>query len=142
MLNSNIVQIANSDDPKAEILARVGDISQHVVLGDRVLVATYPGRSKSPGGILYTDNKIAESRFQSKVHLVLAIGPLAFKYEGPFKLQEDERPPVSVGDWVMINPSNTREFFLGGPEKEGGLSCRQIPSSLIEAVVGDPDTIY
>jgi co-chaperonin GroES (HSP10) len=141
-MRSNIISLAQSLDQKQAILDKVGDLSDFEVLGDRVLVATFARPNKTAGGILLSDKTVEENRFQSKVHLVLKIGPVAFKYDGAFKFEGDM---PEVGDWVMAFPSNGREFFLGGTDPAGGgegVSCRLLRSELIEGVVANPMKIF
>ena len=137
----NVVEMTAADDPRSYIMNKVGDLKGHRLLGDRVLIATYMGTGKSPGGIIIPDKTVEEARFQGKVGLVLKIGPMAFKYDGPFAYEGD-RP--SVGDWVMYFPVNAREFFLGGRGGKGGdgISCRQIRSEFVETILDNPDSIY
>lgn len=138
-MKSSVIELSQATDQRSAILQKVGDLSGHQLLGDRVLVATYIEPEKTAGGIIMPQARVEESRFQGKVGLVLAIGPTAFRYEGGY---EWEGPKPVAGDWVMYFPSNAREFFLGGSKDRGGVSCRQISADLIEAIVANPNSIY
>lgn len=139
-MRPTLVELARAKDPRREILERVGDLSGHKVLKDLVLVATYIEPEVTKGGIYKTETRLNESRYQGKVGLVLKLGPTAFKYDGPYPY-EGPVPREGV-DYVQYHPGNGREFFLGGPSGDTGISCRQIPSPLVEAIIDDPEKIW
>jgi co-chaperonin GroES (HSP10) len=121
------------DSFKKEVFENLTDLEKHKPLFDKVLVATYLEPSKTKGGVILPDKNREEGRFQGKMGLILALGPTAFEYDGPYKY-EGIKP--QVGDWVLHYPSNTREFFLYN------YSCRLVPSDLLELVSGDPSAIW
>lgn len=89
------------DDPneaRDEILAAIGDISKDFeVFGQDVLIAPYVRPTKTRGGIITTSDSSKEDIWQSKVGLVVAIGPEAFPEK--LKTRWNGRPPV-IGEWV------------------------------------------
>jgi co-chaperonin GroES (HSP10) len=101
--------------------------------GKRVLVATAPHRDRSAGGILYTDKRKDEGRYQGKVGLVLMIGPTAFKYDGQY---DWEGPRPIIGDWVYYRPSDAFETGING------VPCRFVNDDLILGRVSDPEVIF
>lgn len=140
-ITPNLLKLASSKSPADAIWEEVGDLSGHEVLKDLVLVATYIEPAITKGGILLTEKRLDESRYQGKVGLVLKKGPTAFKYDGAFTY---EGPVPQVGDWVKYHPGSAREFFLGGPGGDGnsGVPCRHISSQLIDAIIADPTKIW
>jgi co-chaperonin GroES (HSP10) len=101
------------------------------VFRNRILVATYVAPEKTKGGILLPDKTVTESRYQSKVGLVLKLGPIAFEFEG-------EAVPVrpDVGDWIIFRTADTGEIGLAG------VSCRIVHDDLVIGRVQNPDTIW
>lgn len=140
-LQLTVSKISASVDQRRFIQESIGDLNGHQVLKDLVLVATYIEPNVTKGGIILTDKRIEESRYQGKVGLILKLGPTAFKYDGQYPY---EGPLPKVGDWVKYHPGNAREFFLGGPGGDGnsGISCRHISSELIDAIIDDPRKIW
>lgn len=124
-------------DPRQAILDHVGDMSQITLAGARVLVGTYISPAVTPGGIIKPDRTLMEDRFQGKIGLILAMGPLAFVDDdnvrfGGFKAEVD--------DWVIYRPSDGFEFFS---VKDGsGVSCRILHDQTIIGKVTDPAVIY
>ena len=128
-----LIEVAESDDPKAKIMEMVGDLTGYDVLGSRVLVGTYVAPRKTKGGIILTEQTIDEDRWQGKVGLVLKMGPAAFKYDGSFAY-EGTKP--EIGQWVEYRPAETSEVGIRGAP------CRYIDSQNIRAVIPDPSLIY
>lgn len=127
--------IAEAADSKKAILDIVGDLAGYEVMGARVLVATLPPKAKSKGGIIFTQKNASEARWTGNVGLVLKMGETAFKYagQGQHYLWEGRKP--AVGEWVEYQPADGREVGIRG------LTCRYIDSSLIGAIVPDPEMI-
>ena len=65
-------------DPKRQIITEVGDTKHIQLFGTQVLVGIYKRPEKTKGGIILTPNAIAEDIYQSKVGLILGLGPSAF----------------------------------------------------------------
>lgn len=125
---------ADGEDPRNVVLNAIGKAIDSVeVFGSRVLVATAPHKDRSKGGIIFTDKRLDEGRYQGKVGLILKVGPSAFKYDGEFKW---EGAIPEVGDWVCFRPSDSWESAING------LSCRFILDSLIVGRVHSPEDIY
>jgi co-chaperonin GroES (HSP10) len=129
----NVIELAKSDDAKSAIIKAVGDISKMHITEDWVLVGTYIRPEKTKGGIYMPQKTMDEDRFQGKAGLVLAMGPTAFKYSGPFPY---EGPKPEIHDWVMYRNSDSWECGLRG------VSVRFISSEDIKAIIPDPDMVY
>jgi hypothetical protein len=65
-------------DPKEELLASLGDISDIEIFNNQVLLAIYIRPEKTKSGIILTDKYRDEDKFQSKAALVIKKGPIAF----------------------------------------------------------------
>ncbi len=89
-------------DPREALLAKVGDVSGIEVMHNQVLMAVYFAPEKTAGGIIRPDALKEEDRHQSKVGLILKMGPTAFVSDGKWHWPED----MAVGDWVFLRRSD------------------------------------
>jgi hypothetical protein len=144
-MRANVIELAQASDVaefKEKVFKFIGDLTDYHVIGDKVLIATYVPPEKTKGGIIRPNAKVGEVRFSGCAHLVLKLGESAFKYDGAFEYQGIKPQP---GDFVQCQPGNAREFFLGPKgaiaSHDHGVSCRLMPSSLIEAIVDDPERV-
>lgn len=126
-------------DPKQALIDSVGDIAGITLLGPRVLVATYVQPEKTKGGIILADRSLAEDRFQGKVGLVIAIGPLAFVDDAVAKFGGLAAQP---GDWVVYRASDGFEMFFVDANGRDGTPCRVIDDQNIIAVISDPARMW
>lgn len=141
---SNVVELSRSENPKEDILKAIGDISGLKVIRDEIIVATYVTPEKTKGNIILPGKTVEESRYQSKVGLVIAMGPTAFKYEriidkdGQPKLVylDFPEPSPKLGDWVGYQPHDGREMFIQD------VTCRIMPADCIKMVLDDPEMIF
>ena len=131
---------ASGADPKGALFDAVKDtLPGYEPLHNFILVATYIQPEKTKGGVFLPDRSLDEDRFQGKVGLVLAIGPMAFvddavnKFGGKY---------VCVGDWVRFRPSDTAEIFLSDGTGGSGIPCREVADNNIRARLSNPDLIY
>jgi co-chaperonin GroES (HSP10) len=129
-------------DPKEAILQRVGDLSSITIFGHDVLLAVYERPNKTASGIILTDKYREEDRWQGKCHLVLKIGPTAFR-DDDGKLFRD----VAVGDWVVIRPSDGQLVTLNTlrrstVSKDDTVLCRIANDLSIKMRVAQPDQIW
>lgn len=125
-------------DPKADLVERLGDISEFEVLHNNVIVAVYMRPEKTKSGIILPDQHRAEDLYQSKCGLVVAIGPNAFMDpSGSWKWGE-----INIGDWVVFRPSDGWNIGLMGKGKTESVKCRRLADTSIEAVVQNPDMVF
>jgi len=126
--------VAESEDPRKEILRWAGNTKQIHLTGDRVLVGTYARPSKTEGGVYLSDAVSIEDRWQGMVGLALAFGPTAFKYcDGGYKFEGD---PPKVGSWLVYKPADGVEIAWRK------MSCRIIRSENILATLTDPLLVF
>lgn len=127
------IHMIHDTDPKQAIQDAVGPYVHDIaVLGARVLVGVYVRPDKTRAGIILPDQTKGEDRYQGKVGLVLAVGPLAF--------QEDETHRwgahvPKVGDWVVYSVGDTFAFELGKHR------CRAVEDVDVHLIVKTPDSI-
>ena len=89
-------------DPKDALIAKIGDVSGVELFHNQVLCAAYLSPGKTKGGILRPDQTKDEDLYQSKVGLILKMGPKAFLSEGAWSWPDD----MAVGDWVFFRVSD------------------------------------
>lgn len=138
---------AAAHDPAKPLLEAAGNLEDYEVFHNLVLIATYVPPAKifrGPDGkdvvFHHTDQKLEEDRFQGKAHLVLMVGPTAFKDDGVAKFGG---VTVKAGDWVVVRPSDGFEMFIRDRRKANeGISVRLIEDVFIRGRVSDPSLIY
>lgn len=129
----------SGSDPKGALLRAVGDFSGFEPMQGLVLVATYVRPEKTKGGIILADRTLQEDRFQGKVGLVLAMGPVAFQDYGVTKYAGVTAKP---GDWVMYRASDGFELFFVDDNGRDGTPCRVIEDVLVMAKINDPTLVW
>lgn len=119
------LRVAHTSDPKELIIKEVGYlIPDFQPLGAGVLIVMYErGKQagdemvRTAGGIYVPETAtgaLANDKYQGKVGLVMAMGPIAFKEDDTH--QWGGVTP-NIHDWVMINVGDTYSFDLPGPRR-------------------------
>ena len=137
------IRVVHETSARDDIMKAVGHLLEDVEpVGARVLVVVYERekvegdvRTKSGNLILprgSTTSTLGQDKWQGRVGLVIALGPLAFKDDDTHKWG-DVRP--EVGDWVMFDVPNTSPFDLPGDRR-----ARYVEDVHIEARL--PDTAF
>lgn len=94
-------------DAKAEILAKLGDISGLEIAQNEVLLAMYMRPEKTAGGIIMPHQNLKEDRYQGKVGLVVKIGSACrFVRQDP-NSRVTYGIPIVLHDWVAVRTSDT-----------------------------------
>jgi co-chaperonin GroES (HSP10) len=120
-------------DPKKELIAKLGDVSNVEVFNNAVLVATYVRPNKTSSGIHLPDKYVEEDRFQGKAALIVKMGPEAFKDDsGRWFAGAD----LKEGDWVALRPSD------GWPLSVNGVPCRVIEDTTVRLKIDRPDRVW
>ena len=131
------IKINHEIDPRQKILDDIGDISNTIeISNNNVLVAVYqrPTTTMLGGQKFYVADKVVdEDRFQSKVGLIVAAGPTAFKDPDGTWWQGIE---FNLHDWAVIPPSAAQSMLVNG------VMCRLVADQYIKCRVTDPDVIY
>jgi co-chaperonin GroES (HSP10) len=120
-------------DPAKKIIAEIGDLSTVELFNNQILVATYIRPQKTKSGIYLTDKTTDEDRYQSKVGLVVKMGPSAFEdnAEGWFKGEE-----FNLNDWLVFRSSD------GWNVTVHGVLCRILTDTQVKGRVNNPDEIW
>jgi co-chaperonin GroES (HSP10) len=122
----------HDNDPRKELLDKLGDISDFELFHNKVLVAIYVRPEKTKGGIILADTIRDEDIYQGKVGVIVKAGPSAFQSDGKWTWPES----VSIGSWVVYRVSD------GWSLKVNGINCRILDDVSIQAEVSSPDTIF
>ncbi len=134
------VAMQHDTDPKQALLDKVGDLSGVEVFGNDVLCAIYHRPNKTKSGLYLSDDTIAEDRWQSKVALVLKLGPTAYMDENGIKFRD-----ISEGDWICIRPSDGFPVQLSSENavtSRDAVPCRIVSDVHIRLRVSHPDVCY
>lgn len=125
--------LASCEDVSKEIKKWCGSLAKEKVLGDRVMVAVYGRPEKTAGGIYVSDTQIQEDQYQGCVGKIIAMGPLAFVYDGQFKWEGDK---PKIGDFVLFRPAD-------GFQCAFRKACVRIfRSDSIQMIVSTPELYY
>jgi co-chaperonin GroES (HSP10) len=129
-----LMEIARAPDTRKALLKVIRPaISGMVAFHNKILVATYIAPELTAGGVYLTAQTVKEDRFQGKVGVVAAKGPLAFKDDHIAKFGGAD---IQVGDFCMYRPSDGIEFFLYG------IPCRWLDDARILCKLEDPQSVY
>jgi len=130
----------HAEDPKLEILNKVGELEGVEVFGSDVLVALYIRPQKTKSGIILADSTRDEDRWQGKAGLILKLGPTAYTDDEGHKFRD-----ISVGDWVVFRPSDGWPVTLNSSANiasKDAVACRVVNDIHIRMRVSSPDAIY
>ena len=130
---SKIEQISQAKDPKAAIIAAVGDLSNAKVCSDLVLLGTYIRNEKTAGGIIRPTDVLKEDEYQGKVGVVLKAGPLAY---GDWEDDEQKGENAVRGTWVVYQIKDA------WPVQINGTACRLVPYDKIRMQIPDPSMVF
>lgn len=127
------MRMAHKIEPKKAILDEIGDIKTFELFNNSILVATYIRPQVTKSGIILTENTVNEDRYQSKVGLLLKMGPNAFQpnEEGWFTGET-----FNLNDWIVFRPSD------GWAINVHGVECRILLDTQVRGRVEAPDEVW
>jgi len=132
-----ILAMHHENDPKQAIIDAVGDLSPATVMHNELLVGVYirPDSYKTKTGheIFLTQNFREEDKFQGKVGVVLAKGPLAFVDDADIQFHGQD---VNVGDWIVFHSGDGWSLTIRG------VLCRMVRDNAVRMIVPTPDFVY
>jgi len=135
------VAMLHENDPREEILKRVGSLEGVEVFGNDLLVAIYERPTRTKSGIYMPETTVGEDKYQGKAMLVLKMGPTCFLDDDGKKFRD-----ISEGDWVVLRPSDgwavTLNTMKSGVTSKDTVLCRVVPDVAIRARIAHPDLIY
>ena len=120
-------------DPKENLIKAVGPIYGFDLYHNQILCAVYIRPEKTKGGIVLPDQHRNEDRHQSKVGLILKVGPDAFVDESGVWFKEVS---VKVHDWIVFRPSDGWSITVNG------VLCRILKDENVRGRVSHPDLVW
>lgn len=123
----------HEEDPREVAIREVGDISDIEIFNNQVLVVIYERPEKTVSGLYITDKNRDEDKFQSKVGLIVKMGPDAFKDEDEKWFKDVE---FNLADWVVYRPSDGWSISVNKK------ACRMLDDVHIRARVQHPDAVW
>ena len=129
---AHVYKIADADDPKAEALKQLGDLSRIRLAPPRVLLWTFIRSRKLASGLYVPDKEVKEDVHQGVVGLVLKKGDAAFVDDDEHKFHGFK---AEVGEWVLFKPGNAQRVQING------VDCRYIEDTLVDMVIDDPESV-
>lgn len=118
-----------ANELKAEMLARIGDISgihvyHNFVLGMIYIQETY-------GSLVASDVTKSEDQWQGKVMLTIKVGPSAFTPTNGWQWE----PKIEIGDWIVSRASD------GTGRTINKQLCRLIRDTVITEKIDHPENL-
>lgn len=129
--------MANKDKPQAtyaEIMEGLGD-AMLAVYGNEVLIGIYMQPQIRASGLIMPDQVRDEDKWQGKVGIVIAKGPLAFADDAENKVYFYGQN-VYAGDHIVYRVSD------GFPLDICGIHCRLLQDTEIRMKITDPAIIF
>lgn len=137
--------VVHENDPADAILSLAGDLSEIDVYNNKVLVGLYQrgdkdGEYKTPGGVVVPGKATREDEYQSKVGIILKMGPRAFvDINDPQRWFIDQE--MYDHDWVVFRPSDGWSLTLMSKDSNGKMKkllCRLLDDIHIMAKIDGP----
>jgi len=127
------MQMVHEADPKDVKLKELGSIKDIEIFNNQVLVAVYLRPEKTKGGILLPDQNRAEDQYQSKIGLVVKLGPDAFVDSSGAWFKDMD---IALHDWVIFRPSDGWSITVNG------VLCRILEDTAVRGRVQSVDSIW
>lgn len=122
-------------DPKQALTDKIGPVDDIELFHGQVLVAVYIAPEKTAGGIIRPGTNIDEDRHQSKIGLILKMGPNAFRPDAKWSWPDD----VEVGDWVFFRVSDGWNVTVNGSRDN---LCRILEDVDVKGRISHPDQVW
>lgn len=127
------IEMKHDTDPKKELLKELGNIKEVEIFHNQILCAVYLRPEKTSGGIILPDQAKAEDRYQSKVGLVVRMGPDAFVDDTNTWFKDFK---VGLNDWIVFKPSD------GWAITVNGVLCRILDDTNVKGRIPNPDQVW
>ena len=120
-------------DPRKALLKQLGNIDDLEIFNNQILCAVYIRPEKTKSGIVLPDQHLNEDRVQSKVGLIIKMGPEAFVDPGD---QWFRNVKIDMNDWVVFRPSDGWSITVNN------VLCRILNDTSVRGRVAHPDQIW
>ena len=127
------VQMLHESDPRDELIKQVGNIKDLEIFNNQILCAVYIRPEKTKGGIVLPDQHLQEDRNQSKVGLILKMGPDAFVDPSEQWFKDVK---LNLHDWVVFRPSDGWSITVNK------VLCRILNDTSVRGRIGHPDQVW
>jgi hypothetical protein len=120
-------------DPAKKLIEDIGDLSKIELFNNQILVGVYIRPQKMKSGLYLSEKTTEEDRFQSKVGLLLKLGPRAFEPndEGWF-----DGETFNLHDWLVFRPSDGWNITVHG------VLCRILTDTQVKMRAPNPDEVW
>lgn len=127
----------HKEDPAEVLRKQVGPLEGIEPTYSNLLIATYkrPDEFVTAGGVVVSIPTTKEDDYQSRVGLVLKVGPMAFD-DVPDRISF-KGFRVKPGEWVVFRGSDGMKMQIGSHK-----SVRLMADVHIKMTVTDPDSVY
>lgn len=125
--------MAHENDPKETLLKALGSLKDIEIYHNQVLCAVYIRPEKTKSGIYLPDQHLQEDRSQSKVGLVIKMGPDAFVDSSGTWFKDVK---IDLGDWLVFRPADGWSITVNG------VLCRILDDTNIRGRIKHPDTVW
>jgi co-chaperonin GroES (HSP10) len=129
-------------DPRIDLQNKIGVLNHIKLLHNQVLVATYVRPEKTRGGIILAPSIRDEDKYQGKVGIVIAKGPMAFVDDSRTQFMG---ATVELGDWITYRMSDGWQMTIKGnstsDNPSGEYHCRMLQDIDIKAIISHPDDL-
>lgn len=120
-------------DPREKLQQEIGDLSGVEIFNNQVLCAVYIRPKRTKSGIYLSDQTTDEDRYQSKVGLIVKMGPQAFVDETNSWFAEND---AKVGDWIVFRPSDGWSITVNN------VLCRILDDVSVRGRINQPDFVW
>ena len=120
-------------EPKKKLRDEIGDISHIEIFNNQILCAVYLRPKKTKSGIYLSDQTTDEDRYQSKVGLIVKMGPQAFVDETNSWFANNE---ANVDDWIVFRPSDGWSITVNN------ILCRILDDTSVRGRIQHPDNVW
>lgn len=130
---------ATPEEEAKRIFAKVGDLSDVRLFGNRVMVAKFIRTTLGRGYLQAAPGTKTEDKWQGKIGLVIKKGTTAFVDDGDFTWHGDD---VNVGDWVLFQYGDGTDIDLCPKGSTELIPCKVLKEGEIEGIVPRPDIFF
>ena len=130
------VDVGPGSDIFQRLLKDLGPTDDIEIFNNQILCAVYIRPQKTASGLYLTSQTTDEDRHQSKVGLIVKMGPKAFADTSG---EWFEGNTFSKGDWVVFRPSDGWAVTINPATK---VLCRVIDDVNVRARVRHPDQVW
>ena len=127
------MKMHHEKDPRDLLQEQIGDLSDFELFNNQILVALYIRPKVPKSGIFLTDKTVDEDIYQSKVGLIMKLGPTAFKDDtGEWFKNVD----MNIGDWIISRSSDGWTITINN------VPCRILHDVNVRGRIQDVDQVW